>query len=167
MNNEDIQSRCVLVGDGCAGKACMTWTFATKKSPPEYIPTVFDDVSARLAVNDKLISMNPHLTAGQEDYDRLRPLGYADAHVFLICFSIASPNSFFNITAKWHPEVRHHCPKVPIILVGCKLDLRDDPETIEDLKKHNKDLAPITYKQGLKLMKEIGAVKYLGKYELP
>ena len=167
MNNEDIQLRCVLVGDGCAGKACMARTYATKKFPPEYIPVVFDDVSARLAVNDKFISMNIHLTAGQEDYDRLRPLGYAGAHVFLICFSIASPNSFDNITNKWYPEVRHHCPKVPIILVGCKLDLRDDPKTIEDLKKegltNNRDLAPITFKQGLKLMKEIGAVKYLGK----
>jgi len=74
MNNEDIQLRCVLVGDGCAGKACMARTFATKKFPPEYIPELriqvfFDDVSARLAVNDKLISMNLHLTAGQEDYD--------------------------------------------------------------------------------------------------
>jgi small GTP-binding protein len=114
--------------------------------------------------------MNIHLTAGQEDYDRLRPLGYVGAHVFLICFSIASPISFDNITDKWHPEVRHHCTKVPILLVGCKLDLRDDPKTIEDLKKEglrcNKDFAPVTYKQGLKLMKEIGAVKYLGKYEL-
>jgi GTPase SAR1 family protein len=71
MNNEDIQLRCVLVGDGCAGKACMARTFATKKFTPDYIPTV----SARLAVNDKLISMNLHLKAGQEDYDRLRPLG--------------------------------------------------------------------------------------------
>ncbi len=114
MSNEDIQLRCGLVGDGCAGKACMARTYATTKFPPEYIPVVFDDVSARLAVNDKLISMNLNLTAGQEDYDRLRPLGYADAHVFLICFSIASPNSFFNITDKWHPEVRNHYPKVPI-----------------------------------------------------
>ena len=166
MNNETNHVRCVLVGDGCAGKSCMARTYATKKFHPVNMPTVFDDVAATSAVNGEFIKMNLHLTAGEEDYDRLRPLGYLGAHVFLICFSIASPYSFMNIADKWYPEVRLHCPKVPIILVGCKLDLRDDPTTIvkKESLRMNRDLAPITYKQGLKLMKEIGAVKYLGMF---
>ena len=56
-----------------------------------------------------------------------------------------NPASFENVRAKWYPEVRHHCPNVPIILVGTKLDLREDRETIEKLKE--KRLAPITYPQ--------------------
>lgn len=55
---------------------------------------------------------------------------------------------------QWFPEVRHHCPSTPIILVGTKLDLRDDKDTIEKLKE--KKLAPITYPQGLALAKDIG-----------
>lgn len=46
---------------------------------------------------------------------------------------------------QWYPEVRHHCPQTPIILVGTKLDLRDDRQTIEKLK--DKKLSPITYPQ--------------------
>lgn len=46
---------------------------------------------------------------------------------------------------QWFPEVRHHCPSTPIILVGTKLDLRDDKTTIEKLR--DKKLAPITYPQ--------------------
>lgn len=57
-------------------------------------------------------------TAGQEDYDRLRPLSYPQTDVFLICFSVASPSSFENVTSKWYPEIKHHCPDAPIILVG-------------------------------------------------
>ena len=67
--------------------------------------------------------------------------------VFLICFSLVNPASFENVRAKWYPEVRHHCPQVPIILVGTKLDLREDKETIDKLKE--KRLAPITYPQVL------------------
>ena len=55
--------------------------------------------------------------------------------------------------------MNHHCPNTPTVLVGTKLDLRDDKETIEKLKE--KKLAPITYPQGLQMMKDIGAVKYL------
>lgn len=54
---------------------------------------------------------------------------------------------------QWYPEVRHHCPNTPIILVGTKLDLRDEKETVEKLKE--KKLSPITYPQGLAMAKEI------------
>lgn len=65
--------------------------------------------------------------------------------------NLSSPH---RLPAQWFPEVRHHCPSTPIILVGTKLDLRDDKDTIEKLKE--KKLAPITYPQGLALAKEIG-----------
>ena len=63
--------------------------------------------------------------------------------------------SFF----QWYPEVSHHCPNTPIVLVGTKLDLRDDKETIEKLRE--KKLVPLTYPNGLQMAKEISAVKYL------
>ena len=46
-------------------------------------------------------------TAGQEDYDRLRPLSYPDTDVILMCFSIDSPDSLENIPEKWTPEVNY------------------------------------------------------------
>ena len=60
---------------------------------------------------------------------------------------------------QWFPELAHHCPNTPIILVGTKLDLREDKETIEKLRE--KKLSPITNPQGLAMTKEIRAVKYL------
>lgn len=58
------------------------------------------------------------------------------------------------VARQWYPEVRHHCPNTPIILVGTKLDLRDDKDTIERLR--DKKLSPITYPQGLAMAREIG-----------
>jgi len=98
-------------------------------------------------------------TAGQEDYDRLRPLSYPQTDVFLVCFSIVNPASFENVRAKWHPEVSHHCPSTPIILVGTKVDLREDPSTVEKLAA--KKQSPITYEGALQMSSEIGAAKYM------
>ena len=65
-------------------------------------------------------------TAGEEDYDRLRPLSYPQTDVFLICTSIVSSPSLQNIKTKWVPEIQHHAPDAPIVLVGTKADLRGD-----------------------------------------
>lgn len=84
-------------------------------------------------------------TAGQEDYDRLRPLSYPDSHVILICFAIDSPDSLDNVQEKWISEVLHFCSGLPIILVGCKKDLRYDQRTIEEL--HKTSQKPVTPEQ--------------------
>ena len=110
-------------------------------------------------VDGNPISLGLWDTAGQEDYDRLRPLSYPQTDVFLICFSIVSPPSFDNVKAKWFPEIEHHAPNVPIILVGTKLDLREDKGAMDSLRQ--KRMEPVSYEQALQVSKEIRAHKYL------
>lgn len=96
---------------------------------------------------------------GQEDYDRLRPLSYPQTDVFLVCFSVTSPASFENVKEKWFPEVHHHCPGVPCLIVGTQIDLRDDPQVMEKLQRQKQ--RPVASEMGERLARELGAVKYV------
>jgi len=98
-------------------------------------------------------------TAGQEDYDRLRPLSYPDADVILICFSVDSPDSLRNVHEKWYPEVRHFCPKVPIILVGNKADLRSDENIVAQLTASKQQ--PVDSDEGREVASRIAAAAYI------
>ena len=111
-----------------------------------------------MCIAGKFINLSLWDTAGCEDYDR-RPLCYPQTDVFLVCFSVVCPNSFDRIQEKWYPEISHHCPGVPIVLVGNKIDLRDDPNTIATLRERR--ISPVTREQGLEMAKRIKAVKYV------
>jgi len=149
----------VVIGDGAVGKTCLLISYANNRFPEDYIPTVFDNYVVNLTAGDRNIELGLWDTAGQEEYDRLRPLSYANANVFLICFSLVNPVSFENVSAKWYPEVMHFCPEVPQILVGTKLDARSDSAVIEKLKSQGQK--PVTTEQGQELARKIKAVKYM------
>lgn len=149
----------MVVGDPSVGKTCMLISYTTNSFPGEYVPTVFDNYTANAIVEGHPINLGLWDTAGSHEYDTLRPLSYPGTDVFIICFSLCSPETYENVKSKWHPEVIQYNPKTPFILVGTKLDLRDNPEMIENLKSSN--LEPISNEMGEKLAKELGAHKFL------
>jgi len=151
--------KCVVVGDGAVGKTCLLISYTTNAFPGEYIPTVFDNYSANVMVDGRPVNLGLWDTAGQEDYDRLRPLSYPQTDVFLICFSIISPSSFDNVKSKWYPEIQHHAPGVPIILVGTKADLRNDSAMQQTLA--SKGLHMVTQEEAIARQREINGVAYL------
>jgi Ras-related C3 botulinum toxin substrate 1 len=69
-------------------------------------------------IDGKTVTLGLWDTAGQEDYDRLRPLTYAAADVFILCFLLSDRTTFENIKTKWYPELQEHAPGVPILLAG-------------------------------------------------
>ncbi|KAH0286703.1 hypothetical protein M436DRAFT_85066 [Aureobasidium namibiae CBS 147.97] len=154
-----MRRKLVIIGDGACGKTSLLSVFTLGYFPTRYVPTVFENYVTDCRVDGKSVQLALWDTAGQEDYERLRPLAYSQAHVILIGFSMDTPDSLENVKHKWADEATERCPGVPIILVGLKKDLRDDPVAQEEMRKRSQKF--ITSKAGEDMKELIGARKYL------
>jgi len=152
--------KCVVVGDGTVGKTCLLITYTMKAFPKDYVPTVFDNYNAVVMWDGLPINLGLWDTAGQDDFQMMRPMSYQNADIFLVFFAIDNPVSFQNVKYKWIPEItKGDSREVPRILVGTKNDCRDDETRLTELRAKN--IKPVTYKQGKKLAKETNCVSYI------
>lgn len=154
ITHRDAKKKVVVVGDGGCGKTCMLLSYTTGRFPGKYVPTVFENYICDVRYEKKIVELALWDTAGQEEYDRLRPLSYPDTDILIICYAIDTPMSLSNVIDKWYPEVTHFCQGTPILVVGCKKDLRDDPSPTTP------GLTPatmVTQAEGLEVATRIGA----------
>ncbi|EJD39821.1 hypothetical protein AURDEDRAFT_116038 [Auricularia subglabra TFB-10046 SS5] len=161
-----IRRKLVIVGDGACGKTSLLCCFALGEFPKEYQPTIFENYVAEIRLDGKPVQLALWDTAGQEEYERLRPLSYSKSHVILIAFAIDTPDSLENVTVKWIEEVRSICgPQVPVLLVGCKADLRpppDAPPHIQAQYVSRADGEAVAAEIGARAYKECSALRIEG-----
>ncbi|KAL4561931.1 hypothetical protein LXL04_034115 [Taraxacum kok-saghyz] len=142
LNQESIEGGHMYSGFGLK----TTLALAVVILKRDYVTTVFDNFSANVVVS-----------CATEDYNRLRPLSYRGADVFILAFSLISKASYENVSKKSIPELKHYAPGVPIVLVGTKIDLWDDKQFFAD----HPNAVPITTAQGEELTKTIGAPAFI------
>lgn len=94
----------------------------------------------------------------KDELERLRPLCYRNADVFLLCYSVVRPCSFRHLITRWFPEIHQHCPGAPLVLVGTQLDHREDVQVLINLA-HNQE-RPVSTQEGRQLAQELGAVGF-------
>ena len=149
-----LRKKLVILGEG----ACdLLVVFSNKQLRKGSIPT--GNYVASIEVDKEQVELVMWDTVGQENLDNLRLFAYPDTDVILLCFSISSPNSFYSISEKWAQEVKRFCPNAPIILVGNKKNLRDDPNTIKELASKNQE--PVKTEEGKDMAVNISAIAYL------
>ena len=159
---EKVYRKVVIGGDGAVGKTTMCIRRQSGKIPTEYIPVKVDFFldEKELLVDGKTfcVSVND-VEGGGEDWHSLRHFGYRGADCVVLCFSVISRKSFKHIEEYWVPFTKQHCPDTKFILVGTKIDLRNDPETIDSLSRRN-DVA-VKHKEVMKLSQKVKAECYL------
>ncbi|XP_063050665.1 rho-related BTB domain-containing protein 2-like [Engraulis encrasicolus] len=167
--------KCVVVGDNAVGKTRLICARACNATLTQYqllathVPTVWAIDQYRVCqevlersrdvVDDVSVSLRLWDTFG--DHHKDRRFAYGRSDVVVLCFSIANPNSLHHVKTMWYPEIKHFCPRAPVILVGCQLDLR-----YADLEAVNRARRPLARpikpheiqppERGREVAKEIG-----------
>jgi len=157
--NKPLQRKLVVLGDGACGKTSLLNVFTRGYFPQVYEPTVFENYVHDIWIDNQQIELSLWDTAGQEEFDRLRTLSYADTHVVMLCFSVDNRDSLENVEAKWTQEMIEYCEGVKIVLVALKCDLREDNQTIHNMERYGEK--PVTYEEGLAVARNIQAARYL------
>ena len=111
-----IVKKIVIIGDGACGKTCLMLVYEKGVFPETYIPTIFENTTKLVEYDGKSMELRLWDTAGQEEYERLRPLAYKDTNVVLMAFSIVNRDSFENIKAAWYPEFQQHMKNAQVYL---------------------------------------------------
>ncbi|XP_064895494.1 rho-related GTP-binding protein RhoN isoform X1 [Columba livia] len=173
MEGHLARCKIVVVGDTQCGKTALLHVFAKDCYPESYVPTVFENYTASFEIDKQRTELNMWDTSGSAYYDNVRPLAYPDSDAVLICFDISRPETLDSVLKKgdraaqsspcsfadaWQGETQEFCPNAKIVLVGCKLDMRTDLNTLRELSKQR--LIPVTHEQGSALARQIGAVAY-------
>ncbi|KUI57679.1 GTP-binding protein rhoA [Cytospora mali] len=143
----ELRRKLVIVGDGACGKTCLLIVFSKGTFPEVYVPTVFENYVADVEVDGKHVELALWDTAGQEDYDRLRPLSYPDSHVILICFAVDSPDSLDNVQEKGE-EVRKKIGAYKYLECSAKTN-----EGVREVFEHATRAALLQRKGGIKKRK--------------
>ena len=152
--------KCVLVGNHEAHQRelLVRYTIDTSTIPSEYVPAAFDNYSQTVVIDGKPCILGLFDTVGLDDYDRLRPLSYPYTDIFLVLFSVGHPSSLEDALTKFLPEIKHHCPETPFLLVGTRTDLRNRAEDHGDFKGTGASCLPSYF--GPFVANGIGAVMY-------
>ncbi|KAI1900396.1 hypothetical protein AGOR_G00049520 [Albula goreensis] len=171
--------KCVVVGDNAVGKTRLICARACNATLTQYqllathVPTVWAIDQYRVCqevlersrdvVDEVSVSLRLWDTFG--DHHKDRRFAYGRSDVVVLCFSLANPNSLRHVRTMWFPEIKHFCPRTPIILVGCQLDLRyADLEAVNrarrPLAKPIKPTDILPPERGHEVAKELGVPYY-------
>ncbi|KAG7264915.1 hypothetical protein CRUP_012094 [Coryphaenoides rupestris] len=110
-----------------------------------YVPTVFENYTASLELEEHRVELSLWDTSGSPYYNNVRPLCYSDSDAVLLCFDTSQPHTVDGSLKKWKTEILDFCPSTRILLIGCKTDLRTDVCTLTELSSYKH--TPVSHEQ--------------------
>lgn len=146
-----------------SGKATLIGTLAnTDNLSHPLLPVEHDLCTFSIEVDGRSVIIELWNTIADDEPDRARSrlLGYHSSAVVVLCLAIDAPQSLQTTREKWYPEILHFTSGIPLLLVGCKSDIRER-SGVPGRPGQGKSIGLITPNQGSDLALEVGALAYL------
>lgn len=128
MNDSyDSLFKILLIGDSGVGKSCLLLRFADDTYTDSYISTIGVDFKIKtIEIDDKIIKLQIWDTAGQERFRTITSSYYRGAQGIIIVYDVTDRESFNNVK-NWIIEIEKYAAEdVQKILIGNKIDLKND-----------------------------------------
>jgi len=155
--------KCVFLGDNSIGKTCLLLQlcYSSNTLSRKQVESFTSAYIANIDVNGKIYQLELWDTESKEDKDAARQRNYPETDVFCLCYSIADVESFRNVERRWYKEVKQFAPKAPMVLIGTKLDLRDEHKKRAKGDDGQRPAGMVAQKEAKKMARKIGALKYI------
>jgi small GTP-binding protein len=133
MNASLRNFKAVLLGDTGVGKTSLVQAVCfDEMANPDHLPTIGASLRIFTYHADGFdVGIEFWDTAGQEKYDALVPTYLHNAHICYLVFDLNNAKSFSSLE-KWTNRIRELLPDAPIILIGNKSDLEEEPPLISN-----------------------------------
>ncbi|PKU39463.1 ras-related protein rap-2a [Limosa lapponica baueri] len=119
----------VVLGSGGVGKSALTVQFVTGTFIEKYDPTIEDFYRKEIEVDASPSVLEILDTAGTEQFASMRDLYIKNGQGFILVYSLVNQQSFQDIRPMRDQIIRvKRYEKVPVILVGNKVDLESERE---------------------------------------
>lgn len=126
-----LKSKILLLGDGAVGKTSLVRRFVLDQYSDDYIKTV----GAKVSKKGLTLGTNPHevdLTMqiwdvlGQKGYGGVHEIAVDGAQGVLLVYDLTREETRRSMEEYWMPMIWRLAGRIPMVLVGNKLDLAED-----------------------------------------
>jgi small GTP-binding protein len=130
IKSEEYAFKLILGGDGAVGKTSLVHRFVENTFAKDYKSTIGTSIMKKECNFKELGSTVRFIIwdlAGQSQFKRVRKSYLANAEAGILVYDVTNHQSYENIR-NWHDEIINASPNISLILVGNKIDLKDERE---------------------------------------
>ena len=132
----------IVIGDPAVGKTSLLTQFATNKFEKMYLPTVGVSIlkeTFELKEKNAIVNLIFWDIAGQPQFYMLHRPYFNGADGILLVFDITRSSTFSNVTNWYNSAVKYGLSGIPRILIGNKIDLKDERKIILPMAEHQSE----------------------------
>ncbi|MHA1300313.1 MAG: GTP-binding protein [Candidatus Helarchaeota archaeon] len=160
MSDETYNFKLIMVGSGGVGKTSLIKKYVENTFSESYKETIGVNILIKdLKIDNKKVQLLCWDVAGQEKFGRVRQMYYRGASAAMVVYDVTKPSTYLAVP-DFVQDFRDIQGDVPLILIGNKVDLRNEMEGLsKSLLKD--DLAPVSREKGLEMHKLIKSIDFI------